>query len=107
MATRPEFAFSVSSTNDVLWTTAAAAGIFNNYLKYLDKHYSDAVIFVHDDLSVELLRELPPELNDGQNDTYDPERLDRHIGADTTTRAYHAGVRAPQLTCASKGLFSL
>ena len=38
--------------------------------------YRDVVIFrLYDDLSVELLDELPPELNDGQNDTYDPEPL--------------------------------
>ncbi len=46
--------------------------------KYLKNgtDYSDFVMFrLYDDLSVELLRELPPELNDGQNHTYDPEPL--------------------------------
>ena len=46
--------------------------------KYLKNgtDYSDFVMFrLYDDLSVELLRELPPELDDGQNDTYDPEPL--------------------------------
>ncbi len=38
--------------------------------------FSDIVLFrLHDDLSVELLRELPPELGGSSNDTYDPERL--------------------------------
>ena len=41
-----------------------------------DLDYSHVVLFlIHDDLSVELRRELPPELNDGQNHTYDPEPL--------------------------------
>ena len=46
--------------------------------KYLKNgtDYSDFVMFrLYDDLSVELLRQLPPELDDGQNDTYDPEPL--------------------------------
>ena len=33
------------------------------------------IFYLHDDLSVELLRELPPELGGSNNDTYDPERL--------------------------------
>ena len=38
--------------------------------------YSDFVLFrLYNDLSVELLRELPPELNDSQNHTYDPDPL--------------------------------
>ena len=38
--------------------------------------FSNLIIFyLHDDLSVELLRELPPELGGSNNDTYDPERL--------------------------------
>ena len=46
-----------------------------NYLEN-GTDYSDVVIFrLYDDLSVELLLELPPELNDGQNHTYDPEPL--------------------------------
>ena len=46
--------------------------------KYLQRgtDYSNFVMFrLHDDLSVELLRELPPELGGSNNDTYDPERL--------------------------------
>ena len=46
--------------------------------KYLKNgtDYSDFVMFrLYDDLSVELLHGLPPELDDGQNDTYDPEPL--------------------------------
>ena len=38
--------------------------------------FSDIVIFrLNDDLSVELLRELPSELGGSSNDTYNPERL--------------------------------
>ena len=38
--------------------------------------FSDIVLFrLHDDLSVELLRELPPELGGSSNDTYNPDRL--------------------------------
>ena len=38
--------------------------------------FSDIVLFrLHDDLSVELLRELPSELGGSSNDTYNPERL--------------------------------
>ena len=38
--------------------------------------FSDTVLFrLNDDLSVELLRELPPELGGSSNDTYNPERL--------------------------------
>ena len=38
--------------------------------------FSDIVLFrLNDDLSVELLQELPPELGGSSNDTYDPERL--------------------------------
>ena len=46
--------------------------------KYLKNgtDYSDFVMFrLYDDLSVELLYELPPELNDSRNHTYDPEPL--------------------------------
>ena len=43
---------------------------------YEDTNYSNFVIFrLHDDLSVELLRELPSELGGSSNDTYNPERL--------------------------------
>lgn len=42
----------------------------------VDTDYSDIVIFrLNDDLSVELLPELPPELGWPNNDTYNPERL--------------------------------
>ncbi len=38
--------------------------------------YSKIVFFrLHDDFSVELLRDLPPELSSTQNDSYDPDRL--------------------------------
>ena len=38
--------------------------------------YSKIVFFrLHDDLTVELLRDLPPELSSAQNDSYDPDRL--------------------------------
>lgn len=41
-----------------------------------DADYSDFLIFtLHDDLSVELLRELPPELGGASNSTYNPARL--------------------------------
>ena len=41
-----------------------------------DANYSDFLIFMlHDDLSVELLRELPPELGGASNATYNPARL--------------------------------
>ena len=46
--------------------------------KYLDTKtdYSDVVMFwLHDDLSVELLRELPADLGGSNNDTYNPDRL--------------------------------
>ena len=40
------------------------------------ENFSDVVMFqLHDDLRVELLRELPPELRDRQDNRYDPERL--------------------------------
>ena len=43
---------------------------------YEDTDYVNFVIFrLNDDLSVELLRELPSELGGSNNDTYDPERL--------------------------------
>ena len=36
--------------------------------------YSKIVFFrLHDDLTVELLRDLPPELSSAQNDSYDPD----------------------------------
>ncbi|MCY4073498.1 MAG: hypothetical protein OXG60_19575 [Chloroflexi bacterium] len=47
-------------------------------LQYLDADtdYRDIVIFrLYDDLSVELLHELPPELGGKQNHSYNPERL--------------------------------
>ncbi len=38
--------------------------------------YSKIVFFrLHDDLTVELLRDLPPELSSAQNGSYDPDRL--------------------------------
>ena len=38
--------------------------------------YSNVVLFrLNDDLSVELLRELPPELGGSSNDSYNPDRL--------------------------------
>ena len=41
-----------------------------------DNDFSDVVMFrLHDDLRVELLRELPPELGDRVNVNYHPERL--------------------------------
>ncbi len=41
-----------------------------------DEDYADVVMFqLHDDLSVELLRELPPELREREINRYDPERL--------------------------------
>ena len=41
-----------------------------------DEDYGDVVMFqLHDDLSVELLRELPPELREREINRYDPERL--------------------------------
>lgn len=55
------------STNDI-----------DESLQYLDANtdYSDIVLFrLYDDLSVELLRGLPPELGGEQNHTYKPERL--------------------------------
>lgn len=53
------------------------------YLQYVDRDflgaaetYSDVVMFrLHDDLRVELLRELPLELRERESDLYDPERL--------------------------------
>ena len=39
-------------------------------------HFGEKVFFrIHDDLSVELLRELPPELGGASNDSYKPDRL--------------------------------
>ena len=55
------------STNDI-----------DESLPYLgaDTDYSDVVIFrLYDDLSVELLRELPPELGGTDNESYNPGRL--------------------------------
>ncbi len=55
------------STNDI-----------DESLQYLDMYtdYSDIVMFrLNDDLSVELLRELPPELGGPSNDNYNPDRL--------------------------------
>lgn len=41
-----------------------------------EEDYGDVVIFqLHDDLGVELLRELPSELRERDNNRYDPERL--------------------------------
>ena len=41
-----------------------------------DTDYSNLVLFyLHDNLAVELLRELPSELGAAHNDTYNPERL--------------------------------
>lgn len=38
--------------------------------------FDELVLFlVHDDLTIELLRELPPEMRDYARDSYDPERL--------------------------------
>ena len=57
----------VCSTNDI-----------DESLKYLDADtdYSDIVIFrLNDDLSVELLHELPPELGGTDNLSYNPNRL--------------------------------
>ncbi|MCY4540258.1 MAG: hypothetical protein OXE52_18735 [Chloroflexi bacterium] len=55
------------STNDI----DASLGYLD-----VDTDYSDIVIFrLNDDLSVELLPELPPELGWPNNDTYNPERL--------------------------------
>jgi hypothetical protein len=55
----------------------------DNYLQYVDRdflgadeNYSDVVMFqLHDDLRVELLLELPPELRERERNHYDPERL--------------------------------
>ena len=61
-----------------LWRGAAAQTILTCGKSYLKNgtDYSDFVMFrLYDDLSVELLHGLPPELDDGQNDTYDPEPL--------------------------------
>ena len=55
------------STNDI-----------DKTLRHLDENtnYSEIVIFqLQDDLSVELLRELPPELGGASNATYNPARL--------------------------------
>ena len=55
------------STNDI-----------DKTLRHLDENtnYSEIVIFqLHDDLSVELLYELPPELGGASNATYNPARL--------------------------------
>ena len=39
-------------------------------------HFDEMVLFqLHDDLTVELLRELPPELGGSSNDSYNPDRL--------------------------------
>ncbi|MCY4018704.1 MAG: hypothetical protein OXG39_04795 [Chloroflexi bacterium] len=41
-----------------------------------ESHFDEMVIFrIHDDLTVELLRELPPELGGEQNHSYKPDRL--------------------------------
>ena len=69
---RPKVAFLCvlgrrCSTDDI--------GVRENYLQR-GTNYSNFVIFrLNDDLSVELLRELPPELGGPSNDTYNPERL--------------------------------
>ena len=69
---RPKVAFLCvlgrrCSTNDI--------SIRENYLQR-GTDFSDIVMFrLNDDLSVELLRELPPELGGSENDTYHPERL--------------------------------
>ena len=69
---RPKVAFLCllsqrCSTDDI--------GIKDNYLEN-GTDYSDFVMLrLYDDLSVELLYDLPPELNDSQNHTYDPEPL--------------------------------
>ena len=69
----PEFAFLCIIDKRCFVDDRALPG-FQQLSKDLD--YSNVVLlFVHDDLSVELLRELPPELDDGQNHTYDPEPL--------------------------------
>ena len=48
----------------------------DEFLLQRDADYSNIVVFrLLDDLSVELLRDLPPELSSAQNDSYDPERL--------------------------------
>lgn len=55
----------------------------DNYLQYVDRDflsadetYNDVVMFqLHDDLRVELLLELPPELREREINHYDPERL--------------------------------
>ena len=48
----------------------------DEFLLQRDADYSKIVLFrLLDDLSVELLRDLPPELSSTQNDSYDPERL--------------------------------
>ena len=42
----------------------------------VDTDFSNVVLFyIHDDLSVELLRELPPELGGTDNESYNPDRL--------------------------------
>ena len=47
-----------------------------NFRLHKDTDYSNVILFwLNDNLSVELLRDLPPELNSVQNDSYDPERL--------------------------------
>ncbi len=59
---------------------------FDTILRYMDRDflgadedYRDVVIFqLHEDLRVELLRELPPELRERDSNRYDPERwIDR------------------------------
>ncbi len=57
---------------------ACSVNDIDESLRYLDADtdYSDIVIFrLNDDLSVELLLELTPELGWPNNDTYNPERL--------------------------------
>lgn len=57
---------------------ACSVNDIDESLPYLgaDTDYSDIVIFrLNDDLSVELLRELPPELGGSSNDSYDPDGL--------------------------------
>ena len=54
--------------------------------------FSDIVLFrLHDDLSVELLRALPPELGGSDNDTYNLDRLIDTSAPHTAACSHHAG----------------
>ena len=63
-----------------------------------EEDYSDVVMFqLHDDLRVELLRELPPELRAARQQPIRPRAPDRLLRARAAARAFAAGFRLGRL----------